>query len=162
MSVARDRRRLGTAVMMGCGLTVLAAWQARSLTLGALFIVAFCVAVILLQVGVRVLLHGLGKLPRPRSFVVRQALGNVQRPGNYTRGMAVAIGVGVMVIVTVALVKSSLLVALEERIPKDAPTFFFIDIQPDQRESFEEIVQRGISSFSVPAHARGSGAIAGD
>ena len=37
--------------MMGCGLTVLAAWQARSLTLGALFIVAFCVAVILLQVG---------------------------------------------------------------------------------------------------------------
>ena len=142
MSVARDRHRLGTAVMMGCGLTVLAAWQARSLTLGALFIVAFCVAVILLQVGVWALLHGLGKLPRPRSFVIRQALGNVQRPGNYTRGMAVAIGVGVMVIVTVALVKSSLLVALGERIPKDAPTFFFIDIQPDQREAFEEIVQR--------------------
>ncbi len=142
IGVARDRHRLGTAVMMGCGLTVLAMWQARSLTLGALFMVAFCAAVLLLQVGVWVLLHGLGKLPRPRSFVIRQALGNVQRPGNYTRGMAVAIGVGVMVIVTVALVKSSLLVALEERIPKDAPTFFFIDIQPDQRESFEEIVQR--------------------
>ena len=142
IGVVRDRHRLGTAVMMGCGLTVLAAWQARSLTLGALFIVVFCVAVILLQVGVWALLHGLGKLPRPRSFVIRQALGNVQRPGNYTRGMAVAIGVGVMVIVTVALVKSSLLVALGERIPKDAPTFFFIDIQPDQREAFEEIVQR--------------------
>ena len=128
--------------MMGCGLTVLAAWQARSLTLGALFIVAFCAAVILLQIGVWALLHGLDTLPRPRSFVIRQALGNVQRPGNFTRGMAVAIGVGVMVIVTVALVKSSLLVALGERIPKDAPTFFFIDIQPDQREAFEEIVQR--------------------
>lgn len=142
MSVMRDRHRLGTAVMMGCGLTVLAAWQARSLTLGALFIVAFCVAVILLQVGVRVLLHGLRKLPRPRSFVIRQALGNVQRPGNFTRGMAVAIGVGVMVIVTVALVKSSLLAALGERIPKDAPTFFFIDVQPDQKAAFEEILQR--------------------
>ena len=142
IGIMRDRHRLGTAVMMGCGLTVLAAWQARSLTLGALFIVAFCVAVILLQIGARVLLHGLGKLPRPRSFVIRQALGNVQRPGNYTRGMAVAIGVGVMVIVTVALVKSSLLVALGERIPEDAPTFFFIDIQPDQREAFEEILQR--------------------
>ena len=142
LEIVRDRYRLGTVLMMGCGLTVLAMWQARSLTLGILFIVAFCAAVILLQVGVWVLLHGLGKLPRPRSFVIRQALGNVQRPGNYTRGMAVAIGVGVMVIVTVALVKSSLLVALEERIPKDAPTFFFIDIQPDQRETFEEIVQR--------------------
>ncbi len=142
IGIVRDRHRLGTAVMMCCGLTVLATWQARSLTLGALFIVAFCAAVILLQVGVWALLHGLNKLPRPRSFVIRQALGNVQRPGNFTRGMAVAIGVGVMVIVTVALVKSSLLVALGERIPKDAPTFFFIDIQPDQRESFEAIVQR--------------------
>ncbi len=142
IGVARDPHRLGTAVMMGCGLTVLATWQARSLTLGALFIVAFCAAVLLLQAGVWALLHGLGKLPRPRSFVIRQALGNVQRPGNFTRGMAVAIGVGVMVIVTIALVKSSLLVALGERIPEDAPTFFFIDIQPDQRAAFEEIVQR--------------------
>ena len=142
IGVARDPHRLGTAVMMGCGLTVLATWQARSLTLGALFIVAFCAAVLLLQAGVWALLHGLGKLPRPRSFVIRQALGNVQRPGNFTRGMAVAIGVGVMVIVTIALVKSSLLVALGERIPEDAPTFFFIDIQPDQRAAFEEIVER--------------------
>ncbi|MYC26827.1 MAG: FtsX-like permease family protein [Nitrospira sp. SB0662_bin_26] len=142
VEIVRDRHRLGTAVIMGFGLTVLAMWQARSLTLGALFIVAFCAAVILLQVGVWVLLRGLGKLPRPRSFVIRQALGNVQRPGNFTRGMAVAIGVGVMVIVTVALVKSSLLVALGERIPEDAPTFFFIDIQPDQREAFEAIVPR--------------------
>ena len=142
IGVARDRHRLGAAVIMGCGLFVLATWQARSLTLGALFIVAFCAAVILLQVGARVLLYGLGKLPRSRSFVIRQALGNVQRPGNYTRGMAVAIGVGVMVIVTVVLVKTSLLVALGERIPEDAPTFFFIDIQPDQKESFEGIVQQ--------------------
>jgi len=142
IGVVRDRHRLGAALMMGFGLTVLATWQARSLTLGLLFIGAFAAAVVLLQVGVWVLLYGLRKLPRPRSFVIRQALGNVQRPGNYTRGMAVAIGVGVMVIVTVALVKSSLLVALGERIPQDAPTFFFIDIQPDQKEPFEEIVQR--------------------
>ena len=142
LEIVRDRHRLGTALMMGFGLIVLAAWQARSLTLGALFLLAFGAAVVVLQVGAWALLHGLRTLPRPRSFVVRQALGNVQRPGNYTRGMAVAIGVGVMVIVTVALVKSSLLIALGERIPKDAPTFFFIDVQPDQRESFEAIVQR--------------------
>lgn len=142
IGIARDRHRLGTVLLMGCGLFVLAMWQARSLTLGVLFLAAFGAAVVLLQVGAWVLLYGLCKLPRPRSFVIRQALGNVQRPGNYTRGMAVAIGVGVMVIVTVALVKSSLLVGIEERIPKDAPTFFFIDIQPDQKEPFEEIVQR--------------------
>ncbi len=142
IEVVRDRHRLGTALLMGFGLTVLAMWQARSLMLGVLFIIAFGSAVVLLQGGAWVLLQGLRKLPRPRSFVIRQALGNVQRPGNSTRGMAVAIGIGVMVIVTVALVKSSLLVAIGERIPEDAPTFFFIDIQPDQKEQFERVVQR--------------------
>ena len=142
MRLVQDRHRLGTALLMGCGLTVLSVWQARSLTLGLLFTVAFGAALVFLRFGVWVLLHGLQKIPRSRSFAVRHAMGNVQRPGNYTLGMAVAIGVGVMVVVTVALVKSSLLVALGERIPEDAPTFFFIDIQPDQRERFERVMQR--------------------
>ena len=142
MRLVQDRHRLGTALLMGCGLTVLSVWQARSLTLGLLFTVAFGAALVFLRFGVWVLLHGLQKIPRSRSFAVRHAMGNVQRPGNYTLGMAVAIGVGVMVVVTVALVKSSLLVALGERIPENAPTFFFIDIQPDQRERFERVMQR--------------------
>lgn len=142
MRLVHDRHRLGTALLMGCGLTVLSVWQARSLTLGLLFTAAFGAALVVLRFGVWVLLHGLQNIPRSRSFAVRHAMGNVQRPGNYTLGMAVAIGVGVMVVVTVALVKSSLLVALGERIPEDAPTFFFIDVQPDQRERFERVMQR--------------------
>ena len=142
MRLVHDRHRLGTALLMGCGLTVLSVWQARSLTLGLLFTAAFGAALVFLRFGVWVLLHGLQNIPRSRSFAVRHAMGNVQRPGNYTLGMAVAIGVGVMVVVTVALVKSSLLVALGERIPEDAPTFFFIDVQPDQRERFERVMQR--------------------
>ena len=146
MRLVHDRHRLGTALLMGCGLTVLSVWQARSLTLGLLFTAAFGTALVFLQFGVWVLLHGLQNIPRSRSFAVRHAMGNVQRPGNYTLGMAVAIGVGVMVVVTVALVKSSLLVALGERIPEDAPTFFFIDVQPDQRERFERVMQREAST----------------
>ena len=146
MRLVHDRHRLGTALLMGCGLTVLSVWQARSLTLGLFFTAAFGTALVFLQFGVWVLLHGLQNIPRSRSFAVRHAMGNVQRPGNYTLGMAVAIGVGVMVVVTVALVKSSLLVALGERIPEDAPTFFFIDVQPDQRERFERVMQREAST----------------
>ena len=146
MRLVHDRHRLGTALLMGCGLTLLSVWQARSLTLGLLFTAAFGAALVFLRFGVWVLLHGLQKIPRSRSFAVRHAMGNVQRPGNYTLGMTVAIGIGVMVVVTVALVKSSLLVALGERIPEDAPTFFFIDVQPDQRERFERVMQREAST----------------
>lgn len=136
----RDRQRLVTSLAIGVGLMLLAMWQARSTTLGFVFILAFAAELIILKFGVWLLLRGLRKLPRPRSFVVRQALGSVQRPGSYTVGMAVSIGVGVMVIVTVALVKASLLTSIGDRIPEAAPTFFFIDIQPDQKNQFEKII----------------------
>ena len=136
----KDRQRLTTSLVISVGLMLLAMWQARSASLGFVFILAFATALVVLQFGVWLLLKGLRRLPRPRSFVVRQALGSVQRPGNYTVGMAVSIGVGVMVIVTVALVKASLLASIGDRIPEDAPTFFFIDIQPDQKGQFEEII----------------------
>ncbi len=137
----RDRQRLVTSAVIGMGLMMLAMWQARSLTLGFVFILAFAAALVILRFGVWLMLKGLRILPRPRSFVVRQALGSVQRPGSYTVGMAVSIGVGVMVIVTVALVKASLLASIGDRIPDEAPTFFFIDIQPDQKHQFEQIIR---------------------
>ena len=137
----RNRQQLITGAIISFGLTLLAIWQARSIFLGLVFILAFALALLILQFGAWLLLSGLRKLPRPQSFVIRQALGNVQRPGNYTTGMAVSIGIGVMVIVTIALVKTSLLAAMEDQIPEDAPTFFFIDIQPDQKSQFEQIIQ---------------------
>ncbi len=139
--LGRDRQRLLAGFIIGVGLLLLAVWQARSVSLGALFLLAFGVALVLLQAGVWLVLNLVRRVPRPRALVVRHALGRVQRPGNYTMGMAVSIGVGVMVMVTVAMVKVSLLSALMERIPDDAPTFFFIDIQPDQTPSFERIMR---------------------
>ncbi len=139
--LCQDRQRLLAGVIIGVGLLLLAMWQARSVSLGALFLLAFGVALVLLQAGVWLVLTLVRRMPRPRALVVRHALGRIQRPGNYTMGMAVSIGVGVMVMVTVAMVRVSLLSALGERIPDDAPTFFFIDIQPDQTPSFERIMR---------------------
>ena len=47
-----------------------------------------------------------------------------------------------MVIVTVSLVEQALLRQVGETRPIDAPTFFFIDLQPDQTDAFAELVQR--------------------
>jgi len=48
----------------------------------------------------------------------------------------------VMVIVTVSLVEQALLHQIQENRPADAPTFFFIDIQPDQAKGFVSLVDR--------------------
>jgi len=145
----QDRYRLATGVGVGMGLSGLAMWQARSPGLGLTFIVAFGVALLLLLGAMKLLVWGLSTMTRPRSFVMRQAMGNIQRPGSQASGMVVAIGVGVMVIVSIALIKTSLLTAIGERMPKDAPTFFFVDIQPDQKSQFEAVVQANTKQAEV-------------
>jgi len=79
-------------------------------------------------------------MPKPSSITLRYAVGNVLRPGGHTAGILVAIGLSVMVIVTVSLVERALLRQLGESRPMDAPTFFFIDLQPDQTAGFARLI----------------------
>ena len=51
-----------------------------------------------------------------------------------------AIGLSVMVMVTVSLVERALLRQVGETRPVDAPTFFFIDLQPDQTAGFAKLI----------------------
>jgi putative ABC transport system permease protein len=51
-----------------------------------------------------------------------------------------ALGLGITVVTTVLLVEGSLRHEIERTLPGEAPTFYFIDIQPDQRQSFRALV----------------------
>jgi putative ABC transport system permease protein len=137
-----DRVRALTSIGIGLGLTLLSMWQAGSWKVGALFILSFAVAVLLLGLSARLALSALKQWPRPEHLVLRQALGNIVRPGSQVVGITIAIGIGVMVVTTVSLVERSLLTQVGENRPTDAPTFFFIDIQPDQFEEFVALLRR--------------------
>lgn len=136
-----DRLNLLTAVVILSGLGGLSIWQAGSWKVGGLFIGGLSLAVVLLFVCARLLIAGLRLVPRTTSWSLRYAMGNVVRPGGHTAGMLVAIGMSVMVIVTVSLVEQALLRQVGETRPVDAPTFFFIDLQPDQTDGFAELVK---------------------
>ena len=137
-----DRGKAITSIGIGLGLALLSMWQAGSWRVGALFIAAFTGAVVLLGLAARALLRALTRWPRPNLLIVRQALGNVLRPGSQAISITIAIGIGVMVVTTVSLVERSLLAQLGENRPTDAPTFFFIDIQPDQTEEFLRLMHQ--------------------
>lgn len=131
-----------TSIGIGLGLALLSVWQAGSWRVGALFIAAFAGAVVLLGLAARALLRVLTRWPRPDLLIFRQALGNVLRPGSQAVSITIAIGIGVMVVTTVSLVERSLLAQVGENRPSDAPTFFFIDIQPDQTEEFVRLLHQ--------------------
>ncbi len=81
------------------------------------------------------------RLPRVRRTTLRLALANMVRPGAPTASIVVALGVGLTVLVTTALVQGNIAQQIAGRIPAVAPSFFFIDIQPQQAAAFDETVK---------------------
>ncbi len=146
-----DRLTWMTAAGIAAGLALLAVWEARSVTIGLLFLGALAAAVILLQSAAFLLVRALARVSAKgkgsglgstmaSSLAVRQGLANVYRPGSQATGILVSVGIGVMVIVTVALIERSLVQQLRQSRPVDSPTFFFIDLQPDQKDAFHRLV----------------------
>ncbi len=137
-----DRVNLLTVSAVVAGLGGLSIWQAGSWKFGALFLGGLSLAAVLLSLFAGVLVEGCRSLPKPPSLSFRYAVGNITRPGRHSIGILVAISLSVTVIITVSLVEKSLLHQVGESRPADAPTFFFIDLQPDQIDDFTKLVSR--------------------
>ena len=139
-----DRVQRMTSLLIGTCLLGLAIWQAHSLTLGLFFTCAFIVGILALLGGTSVLFWILRHIRWPQKLLLRHSTNNLQRPGNFTKAMTLAIGIGVMLMTTLITVQQTLLNLIEDQIPTRAPSFFFIDIQPDQQAPFSQIVEQHI------------------
>ncbi|MCA9419947.1 MAG: FtsX-like permease family protein [Nitrospira sp.] len=137
-----DRAQLMVSIGIMVGVTGLAMWQAHSPALGVFFSGACAVAVLLLLGATGVLYRILRHVPIPQRYLLRHAVKNLQRPGNFTKAMTLAIGIGVMLMTTLTIVQRSLLDLIGNQIPSQAPSFFFIDIQPDQQPQFISVLEQ--------------------
>lgn len=86
------------------------------------------------------LAHLLASLAGQGHIVWRLALSGLHRPGAPTQSVVLSLGLGLTVLVTIALVQANLNRQLGERMPAQAPSFFFIDIQSDQADQFDQTV----------------------
>jgi putative ABC transport system permease protein len=137
-----DRPKVLTGVTVLAGLGGLSVWQAGAWKIGLLFMGGLTLAVVMLFLCGTVLIGGLARLPKTSSLSLRYVVGNLVRPGGQTVGILIAIGIAVTIISTVSLVEQALLREVGDTRPVDAPTFFFIDIQPDQTTDFIGVVGR--------------------
>lgn len=72
---------------------------------------------------------------------LRLALANLHRPGAPTASVVLSLGLGLTVLVAVVLIQGNLGREIQETLPDAAPSFFFIDIQPDQAAAFDALVE---------------------
>jgi putative ABC transport system permease protein len=71
---------------------------------------------------------------------LRLALANLYRPGAPTGSVVLSLGLGLTVLVAIALVEGNIGREIRNTMPASAPSFFFIDIQPDQTAEFDALV----------------------
>jgi putative ABC transport system permease protein len=79
---------------------------------------------------------------RPRRLTsLRLALANLHRPGTPTGSVVLSLGLGLTVLIAIALVEGNLSRLAEETLPARAPGYFFIDIPQNDVAGFEETVK---------------------
>ncbi|MBI3597418.1 MAG: FtsX-like permease family protein [Nitrospirae bacterium] len=135
---------IAAIILLGClGLSL---WQAGSWRLGGWAAAAIGIAVPLLLAAAWGTLGLLRRLGRRlsilrRSLILRYGIGNLSRPGRQIVTIVLSIGIGVTILLTLALVERNLMSQLQQNVPQDAPGLFFIDLQPDQKQPFEVLMK---------------------
>jgi putative ABC transport system permease protein len=79
--------------------------------------------------------------PRVRSTSLRLAIGNIYRPGALTPSVVLSLGLGLTLLVSIALIDGNLRSQISGNLPERAPNFFFVDIQNDVIRDFSKLVE---------------------
>ena len=80
------------------------------------------------------------RAPRVRSTALRLAIGNIHRPGALTPSVVLSLGLGLTLLVTLALIDGNLRRQLAGNLPERAPNFFFVDIQSSEVDGFTKLL----------------------
>ena len=128
-----------------------AAWQAGSLRVGLLLSAGFVATAVILHLAGTALIWAVRPLTRARSFALRQAVLRITRPGNQTRVILLAVGLGAFFILGVRSLQANLLQDFAIQAGPDAPDMFLIDIQPDQRDALTAYVDEQNAAAPPPA-----------
>lgn len=144
-----SRRALGFALMAGGAVAALAVLQAREKLFALGFLAAAAALILLLWALAWGIRHVAARLPRPRKVMPRLALANLHRPGSMTRQLVVALGLGLTLFATLALIETSFRAELARTVPAKAPAYFLLDLPKEDAAAFQALVQREAPGSAV-------------
>jgi putative ABC transport system permease protein len=128
------------AVLMAAGLiAALAIATAREPLFAAGFIASALGLLLLLTLLGWLIRWTASKLPRPTNPIFRLALANLHRPGAQTGRLVVALGLGLTLFTTLAVIETNLSGQIRTTIPAKAPSFFMLDIPVEEVPRFRAL-----------------------
>ena len=123
------------------GLLGLSVWQAGSLQVGAFFLGGLSATSAVLYLAATLLTIVLRKLRSLGTFSISQAINSLYRPGNQTRIILLAVGLGAFVVLTVQALQSNLVREFDFTRNQRLPSLFFVDIQRSQIGEVIELIE---------------------
>jgi putative ABC transport system permease protein len=131
---------LGAGAALGA-LAALAILWANDRAVAAVFLISVAGAFLLLRVVAAGITALARRSPRVSSPALRLAIGNIHRPGALTPSVVLSLGLGLALLVTLALIDGNMRQQLTGRISAQAPNFFFVDIQSAEVEGFRQLLK---------------------
>ncbi|MBV9520410.1 MAG: FtsX-like permease family protein [Hyphomicrobiales bacterium] len=151
--VAPDRVRPRARYVAGAGFLALAlvassigfAWDRR---IAMIAVIACAGAFLLLRAVSAGMMALLRKISAPKNPLARLALANLHRPGAATQTVIISLGLGVTLIVALAVIDATVSSELTRTLPKKAPNFYFLDVPDRDAESFSALLATTVSGAS--------------
>ncbi len=136
--------QISTLSAYGAGIlafTVLVLFQAQDLKLAAAIIGGLLIVLLLLALVAGALLLLLRPLQKRGGAAWRFGLVNISRRSGHSLIQMIGFGVGFMALLLLAVVRTDLLSAWENRLPEDAPNRFLINIQAKQLDGVRQFLR---------------------
>src|SRR6185295_17895750 len=153
-TVRRRTDWLGIAalVVVSAALVAVTAWQASSFRVGLVVCASFAGLAVALQLAGKGLIALIAPLSHAKSFPLRHAVLHLSRPGNQTRVVLLAVGLGAFFIVGVRSLQATLLDEFSIQVSDDSPDMFLLDIQRSQADGVRAFLanpEHGSSEFQL-------------
>ena len=136
---------IGLIALFFMGLVI---WQLEDVKIGLYFILGVF-GLIGLAFLITQAFMSLMRRHSPKKLDLRQAFKGLFRPGNATRSIIITLSASLSVIFSIYLVDQNLRATFIESYPPHLPNAYFLDIQPDQKKTFGNILDREATYYPV-------------
>jgi putative ABC transport system permease protein len=145
-----DWVKWSVAAIVATSLVAVASWQAGSVEVGLMLSGGFVATAVILNLVGAGLVRAVQPLRYSRYFALRHAVLHIARPGNQTRVILLAVGLGAFFILGVRSLQANLLRDFAIQAGPNAPDMFLIDIQEDQHARLGAFLDESNGALAPP------------
>ncbi|MEL6819458.1 MAG: ABC transporter permease [Pseudomonadota bacterium] len=130
------------ALVAGAVLASMAIFLSFDPRIAAVFLAGVAITFLVLRIVSQLLMDGARRFKNVRGTALRLAVGNIHRPGALTPSVVLALGLGLTLLVSLALIDNNLRSQIAGNITQRAPNFFFVDVQSNVVEDFAALIDQ--------------------